>query len=183
MAKRVLLPLVLIAAVVGGVLYVARLHSDLGDLRRAAEEKRPPAPSVPRTLSDEQRQGMLGVLRSESGEARKIWFQVELGKSEPAAFQKALADVFREAGWNVDTKGSGGMAFKPGVYFLVGEEEWPSDASTAYQALQIAGIDVKAGSAYREYYDQQKKEKPGWQGPKLAADQAYVVLIGANPGT
>jgi len=187
MVKRVLLAIVIVGVVVGGAVYLASVQSELAALRRASDEKRTPAApqgtsSVPRTLSDEQRQGMLGVLRSESGEARKIWFQVELGKSEPVAFQKALEQVFRDAGWQVETKGARGMTFKPGVYMLVADEEWPSDATTAYQAFQIAGIDVKAGSGYRDYYAQQKKEKPGWEGPKLADDQVYVVLIGANPG-
>ncbi len=187
MAKR-LLPIVLVAAVVGVAVYVASLHSQLAALRQGADDKKtapaaPATPAVPRTLSDEQKQAMLGVLRSESGQARKIWFQVELGKSEPVAYQKALEQVFREAGWDVDSKGAAGMTFKPGIYMLVGDEEWPADATSAYQAFQMAGIDVKAGSGYRDYYEQQKKEKPGWQGPKLAADQAFVVLIGANPGT
>jgi hypothetical protein len=185
MTKRVVLALVIVAAVVGVVLYVQRLHSELTKLRSApAEEKRaaaPPAVQVPRTLSDEQRQAMLEVLRSENGATRKVWFQVEQGRSEPVAYQKALEQVFRDAGWEVQTSGVFGMTLKPGVYLLVGEEEWPSYASTAYEALQKAGIDVKAASGYRSYYEQQKAEKPGWTGPKLDADQTYVVLIGANP--
>ena len=187
MGKRVLLPIILVAAVAGGALYIANLRSELAAVRRETGEKRTPSAqgtsAVPRALTDDQRQAMLGVLRSEGGDVRKVWFQVEQGKSEPVAFQKALEQVFREAGWQVETKGAIGMTFKPGVYLLVADEEWPSDATTAYQAFQIAGIDVKSGSGYRDYYEQQKKEKPGWQGPKLAAEQAYVVLIGANPGS
>jgi len=186
MSKR-LLPIVLVAAVVGVAVYIATLHSRIAVLQQTTDDKKPApgptTPAVPRTLSDEQRQAMVGVLRGEGGQARKVWFQVELGKAEPVAFQKALEQVFRDAGWDVDSKGAAGMTFKPGVYMLVGDEEWPADATTAYQAFQMAGIDVKAGSGYRDYYEQQKKEKPGWTGPKLAADQAFVVLVGANPGT
>jgi hypothetical protein len=184
MAKR-WLPIVLVVVVVGVALYVRSLHSQLAALQKT-DDKKPSAPTVPappRTLTDEQRQAMLGVLRGEGGQTRKIWFQVDLGKAEPVAFQKAIEQVFRDAGWDVDSKGAAGMTFKPGVYMLVGDEEWPADATTAYQAFQMAGIDVKAGSGYRDYYEQQKKEKPGWTGPKLGADQAFVVLIGANPGT
>ena len=188
MGKRVLRGIVIAAVVVGAALYVVRLQSQLTALQSASETKRAPsgsapgAPAPPRTVTDDQKQAMLGVLKSDDGATRKVWFQVEQGRAEPAAFEKALEQVFRDAGWQVETKGAIGMTFKPGVYMLVADEEWPQDASTAYQALQLAGIDVKAGSGYRDYYEQQKKEKPGWTGPKLADDQAYVVLIGANPG-
>jgi hypothetical protein len=94
---------------------------------------------------------------------------------------KQLEQVFRDAGWDVATTDSGGLSFKPGVAILVAEEEWPPYASTAYEALQKAGIDVKAARGYRSYYDEQKREKPGWQGPKLSADQTYVVIVGPSP--
>ena len=185
MAKRVAVCAAILAAVVGVALYVQRLHSELAKLKSGpVEEKRaaaPPAVQPPRTLSDEQRQAMLEVLRSEAGTTRKVWFQVEQGRSEPVAYQKALEHVFRDAGWEVQTSGVVGMTLKPGVYLLVGEEDWPSYASTAYEALQKAGIDVKAAAGYRSYYEQQKAEKPGWAGPKLVPEQSYVVLIGANP--
>jgi hypothetical protein len=126
---------------------------------------------------------MLGVLRDETGPVRKVWFQVEQNKPEALAYQQALEGVFKEAGWEVQTSGSGGMIFKPGIYLLVAEEEWPPYASTAYDAFQRAGIDVKAARGYRAYSEQQRKEKPGWQGPELTADQTYVVLVGASPGS
>jgi len=185
MAKRVALGAALLAIVVGVALYVQRLHSELTKLRSGpSAETRATAPAgvqPPRTLSDEQRQAMLEVLRSEAGTTRKVWFQVEQGRPEPVAYQKALEQVFREAGWEVQTSGVFGMTLKPGVYLLVGEEDWPSYASTAYEALQKAGIDVKAASGYRSYSEQQRAEKPGWAGPKLNPDQTYVVLIGSNP--
>ena len=187
MIKRVVLPLIVVAAVVGAFVYVRNLRSELATLRSGtAGDKRAPAAvtgtsSLPRSLTPEQRQAMLDVLRSESGPTRKVWFQVELNRSEPVAYQKALEQVFRDAGWEVQTTGVTGMTLKPGVYLLVADEDWPSYASTAYEALQKTGIDVKAASGYRSYYDQQKAEKPGWQGPKLGPDQTYVVLIGANP--
>src|SRR5262249_37476606 len=177
MGKRAL-GIVLAVVVIGAVAYIVRLQSQLSALQTGSETKRAPsgaapgAPAPPRTLTDDQKQAMLGVLKPEDGTTttatRRVWFQVEQGRAEPVAVQKALEQVFREAGWQVDTKGASGMTFKPGVYMLVGDEDWPQDASTAFQAFQIAGIDVKAGSGYRDYYEQQKKEKPGWTGPKLA---------------
>ena len=47
--------------------------------------------------------------------------------------------------------------------------------------MDTTGVEVKAARGYRAYYDEQKREKPTWQGPKLDPDQTYVVLIGANP--
>jgi hypothetical protein len=182
MTKRVVLPLLAVAVLAGAAYYVVHLQSELAALRtKAAEEKRPSGPAAARTLTPEQRQAMLDVLRSESGDTRKVWFQVEFNRAEPVAFQKALEQVFREAGWEVQTGGVVGMTLKPGVYLLVADEDWPPYASTAYEALQRAGIDVKAASGYRAYYDQQKAEKPGWTGPKLGPDQTYIVLVGANP--
>ena len=186
MTKRAILAVVVALAVVGVGLYVRSLHSQLTTLRGDGKQAAAPAaktPSAPRTLSDDQRQAMLEVLRSENGATRKVWFQVERNRSESVAFHKALEQVFRDAGWEVQTAGVVGMTLKPGVYLLVAEEDWPPNASTAYEALQKAGIDVKAASGYRSYYEQQTAEKPGWTGPKLGPDQTYVVLIGANPST
>jgi hypothetical protein len=193
MERRLILPVALAVLLFGAVVYIARLRAEITTLRKAARQPTatasaptPPAQgtsAAPRTLTEEQRQAMVEVLRAETGPVRKVWFQVELAKPEPLAYQKALEQVFRDAGWEVETSGAGGMTFKPGIYLLVGDDEWPSYASTAYDAFQKAGIDVKAARGYRAYYEEQKKEKPGWQGPKLATDQTYIVLIGPNPSS
>ena len=192
MTQRPIVPLVLAVALFGAIIYIMRLNAEVSTLRQsgggggraAADPVRQPAPvsSAPRTLTDEQRQAMLSTLRGEEGPVKKVWFVVDQGRAEPAAFTKSLGEVFREAGWDVDTKPAGGLNFKPGVSLLVGEEDWPSYASTAFDALQKGGVDVKAARGYRAYYEEQKREKPGWQGPQLAADQTYVVIVGPNPG-
>lgn len=192
MMQRLILPVVLAVALFGAIVYIVRLRAEMSTLRPAtARQTATPTPgapaapsptsSEPRSITPEQKSAMLEVLRSETGSIRKVWFQVEQTRPEPAAFQKALADVFREAGWEVDTAGSAGMSFKAGVSVLVADEEWPGYASTAYDALQKAGIDVKAARGYRAYYEEQKREKPNWQGPALAPDQTYVVIVGPNP--
>ncbi len=197
MAQRLILPVVLAVALFGAIVYIVRLQAELTELREGTGQRpaataaaRPSqAPTAPgatgpaRSLTDEQRQAMLEVLRGETGSVRKVWFQVEQNKSEPTEFAKVLEQVFRDAGWEVQTADSGGLAFKPGVSVLVADEDWPPYASTAYEALQKAGIDVKAARGYRAYYEQQRKERPGWQGPKLIADQTYVVIVGPSPAT
>jgi hypothetical protein len=199
MASRGLLAVAALLLVAAGV-YIAQLRAELATLRRAAagagaprgtaeaarEALAPPAgtaatPSAPRALSAEQRRTIVEILQGETDAARTVWFQVDDRNAEAAAFQKQLAAAFREAGWRVEERDSAGLTFKPGVYLLVGEEDWPHYASTAYEALERAGLEVKAARGYRAYYEEQKRERPGWQGPKLDPDQTYVVLIGANP--
>jgi hypothetical protein len=185
MGQRLVLPVVLAVALFGAIVYIVRLRSEVGAphppgaVRQAGSPS--PTSAVQRTITAEQRTAMVDVLRSDTGAVHKVWFQVEQNRPEPATFQKALADVFREAGWEVDTAGSGGMTFKPGVSVLVADDEWPSYASTAYDALQKAGIDVKAARGYRAYYEEQKRDKPNWQGPMLTPDQTYVVIVGPSP--
>jgi uncharacterized membrane protein len=191
MAQRLVLPVALAVALFGAIVYIVRLQRELEVLRQsvaqrpsAAAPRTPPAgtTAMPRTLTPEQRQAMTDVLRGETGSVRKVWFQVEQTKAEPAAFAKLLEQTFRDAGWEVEESGSGGLSFKPGVSVLVADDEWPSYASTAYDALQKAGIDVKAARGYRAYYEEQKREKPGWQGAKITPEQTYVVIVGPNPG-
>jgi len=57
------------------------------------------------------------------------------------------------------------MTFKPGVYMLVADEEWPSDATTAYQAFQIAGIDVKREAATAITTRSRRRRSRGGRGP------------------
>jgi uncharacterized membrane protein len=193
MAQRLVVPVVLAVALFGAIVYIVRLQSELTTLRdsvaqrqpAAAPARKPPSPTAsaaPRTLTAEQREAMLTTLREETGPVRKAWLQVESTKAEPAAYTKALEQVFRDAGWEVSVTDSGGLTFKPGVALLVADDEWPPYASTAYDALQKAGIDVKAARGYRAYYEEQTRDKPGWRGAKMAADQTYVVIVGPNPG-
>jgi hypothetical protein len=190
---RALLIALGLLVVAGGAWYVATLRAELTALRAATSPQKADAPaprpaqtgtgmsSLPRSLTSEQRQAMLDVLRGETGSVRKVWFQVELDKTEPAAFQKELAAVFREAGWEVETIGSQGMTFKPGIYVLAADEEWAPYAETALEAFDKAGLEVKAARGYRAYYQEQRASKPDWRGPQLRAEQTYVVLVGAQP--
>jgi hypothetical protein len=190
MVQRLVLPIVLGVALFAAVVYIVRLQSELRTLREATgarpaatAARQRPSPGPGRTLAEEQRRAMLEVLRAEAGPVKKVWFQVEQSKPEPAAFARTLEQVFREAGWEAHTSDAGGLAFKPGLAILVAEEDWPPYASTAYEALQKTGIDVKAARGYRAYYEEQRKERPGWRGPALGPDQTYVVIVGPSPAT
>ena len=180
MPRRLFLPIFILAVVVGVGAYVRYAPVDSPQPPADSPPPAAKAPMAARMLTDEQKQAMRDVLAGETGE-KKVWFLVEARRGENLAYQKAIEQVFRDAGWDVVALDSGSMTFKPGIYLLVADEEWPAYATTAYNAFQRAGIEVKAARGYRAYYDQQKKEKPGWQGPKLADDQTYVVLVGPNP--
>jgi hypothetical protein len=177
MLRRLALPLVVLVVLVGMVVYIRYTAGNFpppsgpGDRPRVAS----------RNLTAEQRATMLDVLNGESGAVKKVWLLVEQSKAEHLAYESQIEEVFRAAGWDVSAMDAGSMVIKPGIFLLVGEEEWPSYALTAYTAFQRAGIEVKAARGYRSYSEQQRKENRNWQGPKLAEDQTYVVAIGPNP--
>jgi hypothetical protein len=191
---RALLFLVVLGAVGAGAWYVSNLAAENAAMKAqlarpgaAAPAARPAqsaasAPTgAPRTVNADQKKAILDTLATEAGAEKKIWFRVDPNDPEAAGFEKALEDAFKEAGWEASRLGNDGLMFKPGIYLLVGEEDWPTYAETANKALEAAGFTVTAARGYRAYYEQQSKEKPGWRGAKFLPDQTYVVLIGRKP--
>jgi hypothetical protein len=190
-----LVPWVVLAAVVAVSMYVghllttiAHLQQDIASLKAKPSAAAAPTAAAPRqpigparTLPAGARQALLDTLREETGPVKKVWLRVDPNDAEASGYAKALLDVFREAGWEVQQLGSDGLMFKPGVYVLVAEDEWPSYAETANKALEAAGVGVTAARGYRAYYEEQKKEKPGWRGTEFLPDQTYVVLVGRKP--
>jgi hypothetical protein len=176
MVRRLALPLVVLAVLVGIGLYSRRTTGNSAPADRSAGGK-----PAGRSLTAEQRARMLEVLKGEPGPVKKIWMLVEQSKPEHLAYETELEQVFRDAGWDVIAMDAGTMAFKPGIFLLVGDDEWPSYARTAYTAFQRAGIEVKAARGYRSYSEQKRRDEPSWRGPKLADDQTYVVTIGPSP--
>jgi hypothetical protein len=181
MVRRLALPLVLLAVLFGMVVYIRRTAGRFPPPPGAGDRAAAAKQAGGRTLTAEQRAAMLDVLKGESGPVKKVWLMVEQSKPEHLAYETQLEQVFRDAGWDVIAMDAGSMVIKPGIYLLVGDDEWPSYAETAYNAFQRAGIAVKAARGYRSYSEQKRKDEPSWRGPKLAADQTYVVAIGPSP--
>lgn len=191
MMNRIVLLLVVLVAVGAGAYYVVNLTTENARLRqqvagaKGAPAPAPaarPAPAGPaRTLTPGAREAMLATLREETGPVKKVWMRVDPNDAEAAGFAQTLEGVFKEAGWEVEKFGSDGLVFKPGIFLLVADEEWPSYAETANKALEGAGLGVTAARGYRAYYEEQTKEKPGWRGTKFLPDQTYVVLVGRKP--
>ena len=181
MVRRLAVPLVVLAVLVGMVVYIRRTAGRFPPPPGAGDRAAAAKQAGGRTLTAEQRAAMLDVLKGESGPVKKVWLMVEQSKPEHLAYETQIEQVFRDAGWDVIAMDAGSMVFKPGIFLLVGDDEWPSYAQTAYTAFQRAGIEVKAARGYRSYSEQKRKDEPSWRGPKLAADQTYVVAIGPNP--
>ena len=143
----------------------------------------PPAPVAPtgRQLTDTERAAMLQALAAEQGPVRKVWFVVPAGDTEAAALSDAFAGVFKQAGWEPVTQRMTGMVLKPGLSILMAEEQPPSYATVAQQALEATGFQFKTGTGYRPYFEDRKRADPNWPGIPLAPEQDFVVVVGPKP--
>ncbi|HEV7732540.1 MAG TPA: hypothetical protein VGR62_10285 [Candidatus Binatia bacterium] len=143
----------------------------------------PPAtlPSNARTLTPEQRAGMLDILKAEAGTEKKAWFTVGPGNPETQNLKSQFEAIFKEAGWETSTQTLTGMMLKPGVMMLIGDEQGPPYADTAQKALEASGLEVKTASGYRPYFEEKKKENIAWVGIPMGPDQAYTIVIGPLP--
>jgi hypothetical protein len=125
-----------------------------------------------------ERAAMLELLKAETAPGRAAWFAYGAGDGEGKALAEALAGVFREAGWKVQSEALTGMVLKPGVSMLMADEQPPTWAETALQAMEASGIEVKSATGYRPYYEEKKSENPSWPGIPLDSDQVFVIVLG-----
>lgn len=124
---------------------------------------------------------MRDILAAEKAPDRKAWFAVAPGEGEPQELERALRSAFAEAGWKVETQTITGMVLKPGIAMLAADEEPPLWVGSVQRALDASGLPVKYGSGYRPYYEEMKGKNPKWVGVPIAADQAFVIVIGPEP--
>ena len=193
---------VLLAALAAAGMYISQLRTENLALhgRLAALEKKavPPAESAPaaarpaapaaapraaepakaRLLTEDQRKMMSASLSAETG---SIWFVSNRGDEESVAYQRAIQDVFEQAGWQVKGNEPSTFNLRPGIFFLMADEDPPSYVLTALGAFEAADITVSAGRGYRAFNEEKKKENPNWRGFEMPAEQTYVVAIGPAP--
>jgi hypothetical protein len=199
---------VLIAALAVAGFYISQLQTETAELRgrltvlekRSAEPQaaagsapaarpaapaaRPAAPAAAaspaaaRTLTDEQRNSMVAALRAETG---PVWFASNPKDEESVAYQRAIQDVFEQAGWQVQRNEPANFNLRPGIFFLMADEEPPSYVLTALGAFEAADITVSAGRGYRAFNEQKKQENPNWRGFEMAPDQTFIVAVGPAP--
>jgi hypothetical protein len=167
--------LLLVLAGCGGSDRAATSSTTTSTSARAAAE-----PSG-RQLTDTERAAMLQALAAEQGPVRKVWFAVPAGDAEAAALADAFAGVFKQAGWEPVTQRMTGIVLKPGLSILMAEEQPPSYATVAQQALESTGFQFKSGTGYRPYFEERRRADPNWPGIPLAADQDFVVVVGPKP--
>ncbi len=188
----------------GAAIVITRLMLDNVQLRvenqalrskqEAAAKAPPPAPAPAaaapvasastggREVIESARQMMIDALAAEEGSEKIIWIRVEPRDREASAFANQIAAVFKSQNWDVKLLDTDGMRFKPGMLFLVGqEEEPPSYVVNAQKAIEAIGEQLTTGRGYLQYYEAKKKEDANWVGTKFAPDQTYVLLIGRKP--
>ncbi|MGH7893543.1 MAG: hypothetical protein ACREQL_02690 [Candidatus Binatia bacterium] len=144
----------------------------------------PPAAVAPvaggRTIDDAARVDMKEALAAETTRKR-AWIYSQPGSAEVAALVGRLQGVFRDAGWEVTAETASGISLKPGVMTLIADEQYPAYIDAVLKALEASGLQAKSASGYRSYYEEKKKENPGWPGIPLRADQDFVIVVGPKP--
>lgn len=196
-------PWVITAVVLaGGGWYVRELRGELARLKArepaaaaptpaaagapSAAPGSPPAAAPARPgawqLTEEERAAMLFHLGADgTSTSNPIWFVTDTRNAEAVSMQRSLRGVFEEAGWQVRGNAPATFQLKPGIFFLMADEEPPEFVQTAHGAFDAAGITVSAGRAYRAFYKEMKAKDPAWRGFEMAPDQPYVVVVGRRP--
>jgi hypothetical protein len=128
-----------------------------------------------------ERAAMFEILEAESAPERAAWIVYGAGNAEGKELADALAAVFRDAGWKVETKALTGMVLKPGVSMLFAEEQPPPWTDAAQRAMQASGIEIKSATGYRPYYEEKKAENAAWPGVPIGAGQEFVIVLGPEP--
>ena len=140
----------------------------------------PAAPATGRTISDDARATMKGILAGEVM-GKKAWILSQPRDAEVAALVSSLEAVFKEAGWEVSAEVVSGISLKAGIMTLAAEEQYPSYVDAVVKALDGSGLDAKSASGYRGYFEAKKKENPSWPGIPLRPDQDFVIVVGPKP--
>jgi hypothetical protein len=165
--------LLLVAAACGG-----------GESKTTPPPATPPAVSAPapppgRTIGEDARAAMKAALAGETG--KTVWIYSQPGNAEVASLVESLSAVFRDAGWQVSAEKASGISLKPGIMTLVAEEQYPSYVDAVLKALDASGLEARSASGYRAYYQDKKKENPGWPAVPMRADQDFLIVVGPKP--
>jgi len=164
----------------------AELARALSKAQAAPRQAEPeaPAPKVaagPRTVTPEQKQAMLVELNNELGSDKSVWFTRAANDREASAYQRAIQAVFEEAGWTVRASVEAPFRLRPGIFFLMAEDEPPPYVEKALAAFNSAEIEVSAGRGYRAFHERKKASDPDWRGFDMAPEQTYTVAVGRKP--
>jgi hypothetical protein len=180
------------------VVYVAHLRSEIARLEGTIAQGARSAPGAAvrqgdtgaaaaaangRTLTAAQREAMIEKLGGRgTSSATPVWFATVSQNAEAAAFQRALASVFEEAGWQVRDSAPVHFPMKPGIFVFAADEEPPPYVARATDALEAGGVSITvAGNGYRRFSEERKAADPDWVGFEMTPDQTYVIVVGRMP--
>ena len=133
----------------------------------------------PRMLTDEARNDLIAVLRTESG--KQVWFVTQANDPEAGSFQQEIEDAFLQSGWEIAASSESARPLRAGLRVFAAVNELPDHVSVAVSGLRGIGFEVFAGTGYRAFYDRQKEKNPDFSGVELAPDQDFVIVVGPNP--
>jgi len=194
MQKNIVGLVIIGVLLVGAGAYIMHLRTENEQLKVTAPPPAQPAAAppvaarndpnagAPRVLTAEQHKAMLEKLDSRgSTTAHSVWFATVPNNAEASNFQKQIQQVFEEAGWKVGGNRNVTFSLKPGIFFFMADEEPPEYVQSISAAFEAAGIDATAGRGYRQFYQDKKKDNPGWNGFELAPEQDFILVIGRKP--
>lgn len=116
----------------------------------------------------------------EPGGDRRVWLTVTFGDPGSARFATELAEVFDDAGFEVQPTTVARFTIRPGMYFMAAEEEPPEHVNAILAALEATGYEITSGRGYREFYAEKKREDPEWNGFEMTDEQPFVIAIGRS---
>jgi tetratricopeptide (TPR) repeat protein len=89
-----------------------------------------------------------------------------------------LASAFKEAGWTVRRLGEAPFSLRPGTFIMAADDPPSAAASTAHDALDVAGLAPTVGTGYRAYAEERRRADPAWSGFYFEPEQEFVVAVG-----
>lgn len=120
---------------------------------------------------------LVSVLASEP-RGTPVWFAVsELDAGSKVLLQR-LRGAFVKAGWNVEGTLVVPFSIRPGVMVLAADGTPPGYVQTARDALRAAGFEPGFGTAYRDYFQEMTRTRPGFRGFEMEPRQTYVIVLG-----
>ena len=162
---------------------LARPESELDAPAPVAAAPRvvPPAKLGPDGKLDASNRATLEHALADAPDGSPAWFAAPRSDPRAIALAEDLAATFTSAGWDVQPLRRTAVRFRPGVYLLAGDKDPPEYVASARSALARAGLAPKGGTAYRQFYEDKKREDPSFQGFPFGPEQTFLVVIGRVP--
>ncbi len=120
------------------------------------------------------------ALRAIQTSDKRVWITVSYGDESAARRAQALGRAFQDAGFSVARSDVARFPIRPGLHFMMADDEPPSYIEDILHALEATGATVVSGRGYRAFYDERKRTDPSWNGFPMDDDQRYVIAVGRD---